>query len=58
MFDWITKPYIQWNFIDSIICIAEVLILFIMVLIIVGAIQDIINKRRKKVKNNGQSNTR
>ena len=54
MFDWITKPYIQWNFIDRIISLAEVIILFVVITIIAYTIVDIIEKlREKKDKKNG-----
>lgn len=25
LYEWITKPYIKWNFIDSIVCYIEIL---------------------------------
>lgn len=50
MFDWITKPYIKWNVIDSIICSAEVIILFVLITIIICVIAEIIEKREERKK--------
>ena len=47
MFNWITKPYIQWNILDTILCYIELGILFIVIVVIIVEIQDLIEKRRK-----------
>lgn len=43
-FGWITKPYIQWNFIDGLLCSIEFIILFI----IGFSIYDFIQKKKYK----------
>ena len=44
LYEWITKPYIQWNIIDSIICLLETTLLFALVIFIFNIIQDKRNK--------------
>ena len=34
MFDWLNKPYIEWSFIDNIICHIEIIVLIILILLI------------------------
>lgn len=54
MFDWITKPYLEWTHIDRILCgIETIILIFIIFWITVGILElkDII-KRRIKWNNN------
>ena len=50
MFDWITKPYIQWNVLDTILCYVEVGILLLILVVVIVEIQDLIEKRKSKFK--------
>ena len=52
MFDWITKPYIQWNILDTILCYIEIGILLIIIVVVTVEIQDFIEK--KKIKENNK----
>ena len=51
MFEWIIKPYIQWTFIDSIMCYLcygiLMIIIFIIALIILKIKDKIKNKNKK-----------
>jgi len=40
LYGWITKPYIQWNIIDSIICLFEITLLFVLGIVIFNTIQN------------------
>ena len=51
MFDWMFKPYIEWTFIDDLICFIDVFIIFIVAIIIyatIVTIHDTLKERRKK----------
>lgn len=52
MFDWITKPYIQWNIIDTMLCYIEIGLTAFIVILLVANILDfkdkIKNKKNKK----------
>ena len=48
MTDWLTKPYIEWNIIDTILCYLEISILLILVIIISAKLLEIRDKRRIK----------
>lgn len=48
MFDWLTKPYIEWNIIDTILCHLEIGILLILAIIIIDKLLEIKDKRRNK----------
>lgn len=54
MFDWLTKPYIQWNFIDSIIYSVELLLLiaivFSVICMIINIKEKINNSKKDKKK--------
>lgn len=53
MFDWITKPYIEWTFMDSLICAGELIILItivITILISITIIHDWVKDRKRKEK--------
>ena len=51
MFDWITKPYIQWTMLDTIIFYIEfgiVMIIIISLICLIIYIKNKFNKRKKK----------
>ena len=48
MFNWITKPYIQWNILDIILFYVEVGIAFVLMVIIVEYIIEFKDKIKKK----------
>lgn len=50
MFNWVTKPYIQWNILDTILCYVEVGIALILVVALVVIILELKNKLKKKGK--------
>lgn len=41
MFDWITKPYIKWNFLDNTLACIETIIIFIFVVFIIELISNL-----------------
>lgn len=47
LFGWITKPYIQWNFLDNIFCYLEIGLAFILIVIIYVEISELKDKKRK-----------
>lgn len=47
LFGWITKPYIQWNFLDNIFCYLEIGLVFILIVIIYVEISELKDKKRK-----------
>lgn len=50
MFNWITKPHILWNVLDTILCYVELGILLIIIVVLIVEIQDFIEKRKKSKK--------
>lgn len=51
MFDWLTKPYMQWTFIDGLISGIEILILSLLILFIAGKILELKDKIKYKKRN-------
>ena len=47
LFGWITKPYIQWNFLDNIFCYLEIFLISILIIIIYTEISELKDKKRK-----------
>jgi hypothetical protein len=53
MFDWLTKPYMQWTFIDNLLSTIEIAIISILIIIIGFYIVEL----KDKIKN-GRNNKR
>lgn len=51
MFDWLTKPHIQWNFIDIIISTVILLILSLLCLFIASKILELKDRIKYKKRN-------
>ena len=56
MFDWLTKPYIKWNVIDTILCYVEVAILLILILIISAKLLEFKDRLKQKNKKGDEKN--
>lgn len=48
LFDWVTKPYMKWTFLDQIICYAELFLLLIIGLFLYYCVEDWKEKRKRK----------
>lgn len=47
LFGWVTKPYIQWNFLDNIVCYIEIGLVFILIITIYVEISELKDKFKK-----------
>lgn len=50
MFDWITKPYIEWSVVDTMFCYGEVFLLIILIILLAGIILNTKDKIQEKLK--------
>ena len=48
MFDWITKPYIEWTIINTMYCYGEMIVAIILLIVLAGTILEIKDKIQKK----------
>ena len=52
MFDWITKPYLEWTAFDTMICYVEIFILIMVIIFLSAFILDLKDEIRKKIRKN------
>lgn len=52
MFDWITKPYLEWTAFDTMICHVEILILIMAIIFLSAFILVLKDEIRKRIRKN------